>query len=270
MAVNYKLEDLLHLMSRLRDPNDGCPWDREQSLSSIVPHTIEESYELADAIEQGDFKQIKEELGDVLFQVVFYAQLAAEQKQFEFVDIVTGLVEKLLRRHPHVFPDGSLQSRVGEQTTEMDAIKQNWESIKSTERRAKQQAGVLDDVPVSIPALSRALKLQKRASQVGFDWDNIEPVLAHLQSEIAELVEARDKLGEDEIEAELGDILFCVVNLSRHLKKDPETALRRTNSKFEARFRYIEAKLADQGSSPEEAELALMDSLWDEAKSKGL
>jgi ATP diphosphatase len=270
VSVNYSLEDLLYLMRRLRDPQDGCPWDREQSLSSIVPHTIEESYELADAIGQGDFQQIKEELGDVLFQVVFYAQLAAEQEQFEFTDIVSGLVEKLLRRHPHVFPDGSLQSRVGQQSTDMQTIKKNWEVIKAAERQGKQQNGVLDDVPVTIPALSRAIKLQKRAAQVGFDWGSIEPVLAQLQAEIVELVEAKDELDEDQIEAELGDVLFCAVNLSRHLKKDPETALRRTNSKFEARFRYIETKLAEKGITPDTAELALMDALWDEAKTQGL
>ena len=270
MTAVYQLDDLLYLMARLRDPADGCPWDREQTFASIVPHTIEESYELADAIERGDSQHIKEELGDVLFQVIFYAQLAKEQQQFQFEDIVSGLVEKLLRRHPHVFPGGTLQSRAAQQSGDMAAIKKNWELLKASEREQKQQTGVLDDVPLSIPALSRAFKLQKRASQVGFDWDNIEAVLAHVQSEIIELVEARADGNEDHVEAELGDLLFCMVNLARHLKKNPETALRRTNTKFEARFGYIEGKLAELGSNPDEASVALMDKLWDEAKQQGL
>ena len=257
-------------MSRLRDRNDGCPWDLAQDFSSIVPHTLEESYELADAIEAGDFQQIKEELGDVLFQVVFYAQLAGEQQQFDFTGVVTTLVEKLLRRHPHVFPQGQLQRRVAEQSADSRMVKRRWEEIKASERKSKQQNGVLDDVPSALPALTRAAKLQKRASQVGFDWHDIDGVLAQLREEIDELIEARQQYSATEIAEELGDVLFCSVNLARHLKVDPETALRAANRKFENRFRYIEDTLSAQGLSPAQATLQQMDLLWDEAKEKGL
>ncbi len=269
-TVEYTLDDLLYLMSRLRDPKDGCPWDRVQDFSSIVPHTIEESYELADAIEQGDIKHIREELGDVLFQVVFYAQLGKEQGSFDFTSVASDLVAKLVRRHPHVFPEGTLASRVGEQTKDTEAIKQTWEAIKSAEREGKQQQSVLDDVPSAFPALIRATKLQKRAAQTGFDWENIDGALAKLKEEVDELVEARAEQSQAQIEAELGDVLFSVVNLSRHLKVDAETSLRATNIKFENRFQYIERVLEEEGSSPEQSSLEEMDALWDEAKAKGL
>ncbi|MEE8056295.1 MAG: nucleoside triphosphate pyrophosphohydrolase [Pseudomonadales bacterium] len=278
--ADYSLDDLLYLMSRLRDPKDGCPWDRAQDFSSIVPHTIEESYELADAIERGDFQQIREELGDVLFQVVFYSQLGDEQKQFDFNGIVSTLVDKLIRRHPHVFPEGSLESRVGHQaigsqaidsqTIKIAQVKQTWEAIKATERESKQQPGVLDDVPMALPALTRAAKLQKRASQVGFDWDDIDEVLGQLREEIDELIEAREQHSAVEIAGELGDVLFCLVNLARHLKVNPEAALRAANRKFENRFRYIEQTLAENGHLPAEATLEQMDKLWGEAKEQGL
>lgn len=268
------MKDLLYLMSRLRDPQDGCPWDRAQDFRSVVPHTIEESYELADAIERGDFQQIKEELGDVLFQVIFYAQLGDELNQFSFPDIVTTLVDKLVRRHPHVFPGGELRARVGEQTTQTEQVKQSWEAIKAQERERKQQPGILDDIPIALPALSRAMKLQKRASQVGFDWSALDGVIEKLKEEIDELQEAHSApLTSDKqqaIELELGDILFCCVNLARHLSVDPEAALRRSNGKFDARFRYIEQQLAEQGLSPQDASLVQMDDLWDEAKRRGL
>ena len=267
---SYSLEDLLYLMSRLRDPKDGCPWDLEQDFSSIIPHTIEECYELEDAIASGDFKQIKEELGDVLFQVVFYAQLGKEQQQFDFDSIVSSLTEKLVRRHPHVFPAGTLASRVSEQQTAMSDIKATWEAIKNNERQSKQLGGVLDDVPLTLPALSRAAKLQKRASAVGFDWDDIDGVLKHLKSEIEELLEARERGSSAEITDEMGDILFCAVNIARHLQVEPEQALRGANRKFERRFRYIEAQLLAQGSCAESASLEHMDELWDEAKKQGL
>jgi len=269
-VADYTLDDLLYLMSRLRDPKDGCPWDRVQDFSTIVPHTIEESYELADAIEQGDMQHIHEELGDVLFQVVFYSQLGKEQGSFDFASVISNLVAKLVRRHPHVFPDGTLQSRVGEQTKDTEAIKQTWETIKTAEREGKQQQSVLDDVPSAFPALIRATKLQKRAAQTGFDWDNIDGVLAKLKEEVDELIEAREQQSQQQIEAELGDVLFSVVNLSRHLKVDAESSLRATNKKFENRFQYIESVLQSRGTTAEQSSLAEMDTLWDEAKAKGL
>lgn len=266
----YNLDDLLCLMARLRDPVDGCPWDREQDFNSIVPYTLEESYELADAIYNQDVPQIKEELGDLLFQVVFYAQLGKERADFDFAAVVSSIVDKLLRRHPHVFPDGSLSSRVDQQHASKAAIKKNWENIKASERKNKQLGGVLDDVPLALPALSRAAKLQKRASGVGFDWDNIEGVLHHLRSEIDELLDAREQQSAAHIAEELGDVLFCTVNLARHLKVEPEAALQQANRKFEARFRYIEQALRAAGSSAEGASLEEMDALWDEAKQQGL
>jgi ATP diphosphatase len=271
---HYSLDDLLYLMERLRDPQDGCPWDKKQTFESIIAHTLEESYELADAIEGKNFQQIKEELGDVLFQVVFYAQLGKEQEveqsQFNFSDIVNILVDKLLRRHPHVFPAGTLSSRVGQQVAEITDIKKTWESIKAQERNYKKQLGVLDDIPLALPALTRAAKLQKRASQTGFDWDQFDKVLVQLKAEIDELLEARESCSQQHISEEMGDVLFSAVNLARHLKVDPETALRSTNRKFEARFNYIEQSLLSMGSSLAQASLEKMDDLWQEAKAKGL
>ena len=267
---NYSLDDLLYLMSRLRDPQDGCPWDTAQDFSSIVPHTIEESYELADAIASGDIQHIREELGDVLFQVIFYAQLGVEQEQFDFSGFVSSLVKKLLRRHPHVFPDGSLRSRMGVQQASTDSIKQNWEDLKVAERQKKQLNGVLDDIPSALPALTRAAKIQRRASKTGFDWSNADGVLLKLQEEISELVEARLTNNKQEIEGEIGDILFTTVNLARHVDVDPESALRVTNRKFEARFHYIEKALQAAGSSTQQASVEEMDMLWDEAKQQGL
>lgn len=257
-------------MARLRDPKDGCPWDLQQSFSSIVPHTLEESYELADAIYNEDYQQVKEELGDVLFQVIFYAQLGGEKNLFEFADVVNVLVDKLVRRHPHVFPDGDLKSRVNDQKIDTQTIKTKWESIKSEERKSKQLRGVLDDIPIALPALNRAAKLQKRASQVGFDWDNTDDVLERLRDEIDELLEARQGNSSEHIEEELGDVLFSAVNLARHLKVDPDAALQKANRKFEKRFRYIEKNVLSRNISVEEATLEEMDALWDEAKENGL
>ena len=268
--ASYGLSELLYLMARLRDPSDGCPWDQAQTFKTIAPHTLEECYELIDAIESADVPQVKEELGDLLFQVVFYAQLAGEQQQFDFDQIVDALVEKLIRRHPHVFPAGTLQSRTGKQATATEQVKQQWESSKAQERQQKQLHTVLDDVPLALPALSRAAKLQKRASQVGFDWSDSEGVLQQLQAEIVELQAARQQQSPAQIEEELGDVLFSAVNLARHLKIDPESALRRANRKFERRFRYIEQCLADTGSSPQQASLEQMDALWAQAKLRGL
>lgn len=268
--IDYSMNDLLYLMSRLRDPQDGCPWDLAQSFSSIIPHTIEESYELEDAIASEDLRQIKEELGDVLFQVVFHAQLGKEQQKFDFDAIVSNLVAKLIRRHPHVFPEGTLLSRVGQQQALTADIKRNWELTKNAEREAKQQSTVLDDVPVTLPALTRAAKLQKRTAAVGFDWDNVDQALHQLKLEIDELLEAREENSPAHIEEEMGDVLFSAVNIARHLKVDSETALRGANRKFERRFRYIEEQLLVQNSSPEQASLDAMDELWQQAKKVGL
>lgn len=262
----YDLDDLKLLMSRLRDPIDGCPWDKEQSFETIVPHTLEESYELADAISKGDMQHIKEELGDVLFQVIFYSQLGKEQQAFDLNDVISELTAKLIRRHPHVFPEGTLESRAGEQKAENAQIKQAWETIKSQERQDKDQLSVLDDIPLALPALNRAGKLQKRAARVGFDWPEITPVLDKLQEEIIELEQARLQSDVVAIESELGDILFCCVNLARHLKINPETALRSTNQKFERRFKYIEQQCQEQGKRLEDTPLEELDRLWDQAK----
>ncbi len=264
----HSIDDLRYLMQRLRDPDTGCPWDLRQDFASIVPHTLEESYELADAIERGDREQIRQELGDVLFQVIFYSQLAEEEQSFGFAEVVDDVVEKLLRRHPHVFPDGRLRGAggAGPTATEEGQVKRNWELIKQRERADKAQHGVLDDVPLALPALSRAAKLQKRAAQVKFDWDDTGGVLAKLREELDELEEAVTSGCDSGIEDELGDLLFSCVNLARHLKVEPETALRRASHKFERRFRYIETELKRSCSSPRDADIDTMNALWQQAK----
>lgn len=266
----HKLDDLLYLMARLRDPQHGCPWDLKQSYATIVPYTLEEAYEVADAIERGDFDHLREELGDLLFQVVYYAQLAREEGRFEFDAVVDGITSKLIRRHPHVFPDGDLYGEPDPAKLEEAAVKQRWEELKAEERAAKAaepvQLSLLDDVPNALPALSRAAKLQKRASQVGFDWADALPVVDKVREELDEVLEAMAG-GDTEAQAEeVGDLLFVVVNLARKLKVDPETALRAANAKFERRFRYIETALRDQGRTLEDSNLAEMDELWGAAK----
>ncbi|WLQ11505.1 nucleoside triphosphate pyrophosphohydrolase [Hahella aquimaris] len=281
-GVQYTLEDLLYLMRRLRDPKDGCPWDLKQDFASIVPFTIEETYEVADAIEQEDWPHLRDELGDLLFQAVFYSQLAQEKDLFQWPDIVDGVVRKLLRRHPHVFPDGTLESRLapGEKISE-EQIKANWERIKQQERKLKKpgeaqesaaSSSVLADIPNALPALQRAQKLQKRASLHGFDWPEINPVLDKIHEEIDELRHelAAPVLDQDKLEDELGDVLFCCVNLARFVKADPEAALRRANAKFVRRFNRIESLLQEQGKTLDDASLQEMDLLWDKAKEEGL
>lgn len=277
----YTLADLQAVMARLRDPERGCPWDLQQDFHTIAPHTLEECYELVDAIERGDFAQVREELGDVLFQVIFYAQLGREQQRFEWDELVHNLVEKLLRRHPHVFPLGALQmdegaaasfspeaasDQVAGATMDIQQVHQTWERIKQNEREAKQQGGVLDDVPVALPALSRSTKLQKRAARVGFDWENWQQVLEKIREEQDEVVAAIADGDRAAIQEEIGDLLFACVNLARFVDVDSETALRAANRKFEQRFRFIEAELAKRGQRPEAVSLAIMDALWNEAK----
>ncbi|MGA6096632.1 nucleoside triphosphate pyrophosphohydrolase [Stutzerimonas marianensis] len=266
----YQLPDLLHLMARLRDPQHGCPWDLQQDYASIVPHTLEEAYEVADAIERGDFDHLPGELGDLLFQVVYYSQLAKEDDRFDFDTVVDAITRKLVRRHPHVFPDGDLYGSPELPRLDEVQIKQRWETIKAEERAEKavapEQLSLLDDVPHALPALSRAAKLQKRAAQVGFDWPEALPVVDKVHEELGEVLEAMSTDDPQAIAEELGDLLFVTVNLARHLKVDPEDALRAANRKFERRFRFIETTLRTRGRPIEQCDLAELDALWEEAK----
>lgn len=265
----YQLSDLLRVMERLRDPQTGCPWDLKQNFQSIVPSTLEECYELAQAIEHEDYPHVAEELGDVLFQVIFYAQLGKERDLFSFEGVVTTLVEKLIRRHPHVFANGDLEGVVTRETT-VDDVKLSWETIKQDERDRKSQPGVLADVPVALPALPRAQKLQKRASQVNFDWTDAPAVLDKLQEEIDELRHAMAQQGEAEIREEMGDVLFSCVNLARHLELDAEASLRDASSKFEQRFGHMEVLAASQGASLASLSPGQLNDLWERAKQANL
>lgn len=251
------------IMVRLRDPDGGCPWDVEQTFRTIAPYTIEEAYEVADAIERGDWNDLKGELGDLLFQVVFHARMAEEQGLFAFDDVATAIADKLERRHPHVFgPNGPLEAARADGA----AQKARWEDIKAGERKAKAQHGVLDDVPVGLPALARAAKLTKRAARVGFDWPSTDEVFDKFVEEVAEL---RAEIAAGDVEKareEIGDLLFVMANLARKLGVEPEDALRGTNAKFVRRFAFIEAELARTGRTPEQSDLAEMDRLWDAAK----
>ncbi|MEE4278018.1 MAG: nucleoside triphosphate pyrophosphohydrolase [Halieaceae bacterium] len=265
MSERYGMVDLLRIMQRLRDPEHGCPWDLAQDFESIVPSTLEECYELAAAIEAGDFPHVADELGDVLFQVIFYAQLGAERGLFDFASIVDGLAGKLLRRHPHVFADGDIEGVV-DARIDTGAVKQQWEAIKARERAGRAQHGVLDDVPVALPALPRAQKLQKRAARVGFDWEAEAQVMDKLAEELDELRDALADGDEDAVEEELGDLLFSAVNLARHRKIDAETALRRASTKFESRFRHMETAAQARGLVIDDLDAAALDDLWREAK----
>ncbi|WP_095155717.1 nucleoside triphosphate pyrophosphohydrolase [Pseudomonas sp. Irchel 3E13] len=265
----YTLDDLLHLMARLRDPQYGCPWDLKQNYASIVPHTLEEAYEVADAIERGDFEHLQGELGDLLFQVVYYSQLAREEGRFEFAGVIDSITRKLIRRHPHVFPTGELYAPLDTPLLDEEQVKQRWEEIKAEERAEKsepEQLSLLDDVPAALPALSRAAKLQKRAAQVGFDWPGPLPVLDKVREELDEVLEAMAEGDAAAMADEVGDLLFATVNLARHLKLDPENALRGANAKFERRFRFIEQALRDIGRPIEDCTLEDLDALWGEAK----
>ncbi|MBF8756812.1 nucleoside triphosphate pyrophosphohydrolase [Pseudomonas guariconensis] len=267
--MTYTVDDLLHLMARLRDPQYGCPWDLKQDYASIVPHTLEEAYEVADTIERGDFEHLQGELGDLLFQVVYYSQLAREEERFEFAGVVDAITRKLIRRHPHVFPTGDLYAPLDTPRLDETQVKSRWEAIKAEERAEKsgpEQLSLLDDVPVALPALSRAAKLQKRAATVGFDWPDALAVLDKVREELDEVLQAMADGDADALEDEIGDLLFATVNLARHLKHDPESALRRANRKFERRFRFIEQALRDGGRPIEDCTLDELDALWGEAK----
>lgn len=254
---------LLQIMALLRDPDQGCPWDKQQTFKSIAPYTVEEAYEVADAIERGDLAALKEELGDLLLQVVYHARMAEEEARFTFEDVAAGIADKLVARHPHVF--GAAEIRTAEQQT------RDWETRKAGERATREQEGALDGVPAGMPALMRAEKLQKRAARVGFDWGDLKPVLAKIREELNELeheIGAGGTAGR--LEDELGDVLFAVANLARKLVVDPEQALRGTNRKFERRFRHMERRLGERGLKPAQVSLEEMDAYWDEAKREGL
>ena len=260
-AMTPSIERLLHIMSRLRDPEHGCPWDLEQSFATIAPYTIEEAYEVADAIERNDLPGLRDELGDLLFQVVFHSQMAQEQGAFGFDAVVDAICDKMERRHPHVFGDATIESA--------EAQTLAWEEQKKRER-ATRHVSVLADIPVSLPALTRANKLGKRAAQVGFEWPDVNGALAKVEEEVRELKdEVAHGVDREAIADELGDVLFCIVNVCRYLGVDPETALRATNAKFERRFSYVEDRLRAQGRSPDDATLEEMDRLWDEGKARG-
>jgi nucleoside triphosphate diphosphatase len=256
------IDALIEIMARLRDPDGGCPWDLEQDFASIAPYTIEEAYEVFDAIERKDFPHLKDELGDLLFQAVYHGQMASEAGHFNFADVVESVCEKMIRRHPHVFADAN--QRTSESQTAA------WEEIKAAERAARGEdgaaTGVLDGLPLALPALLRSLKLQKRAARVGFDWPDMDGAWAKLREEIEEF-EKEVKAGDTErLLDEFGDVLFAFVNVGRFLSIDPENALRGANMKFVRRFEYIEAKLALQGKAPHDVDLDVMEALWIEAK----
>ncbi len=259
-----KIETLLQIMQALRDPAHGCPWDKVQSFQSVAPYTIEEAYEVAAAIEHNDMDELRDELGDLLFQVVFHAQIAQENNDFDFSDVTAAVTDKMLRRHPHVF--GSKAER------EAGASADAWEKIKAAERATKKRKnrthGLLDDVPNALPALMRSEKLQKRAARVGFDWPEIEPVFAKINEEISEVRQAISTGEKDMIEDEIGDLLFSCVNLARHLHIDPEVALRGANTKFTRRFHDIEEQLGRQGKRFSELDLQQIITLWDSVKRK--
>ena len=259
------MSDLIQVMARLRDPDNGCPWDIEQDFKSIAPYTIEEAYEVADAIARDDMASLKDELGDLLLQVVYHARMAEEESLFDFADVADAISAKMIRRHPHVFGDAKIK--------DAEAQTDSWETIKAAERAEKQSSedtpSVLDDVPVALPAMKRSEKLQKRAARIGFDWPDAAPVFDKIREEIGEL-ESEVNQGSDpaRLEDELGDILFAVVNLARKLKVEPGSALRQSNLKFEQRFRFIERMLSAEGRAPQDADLEDLEALWQRAKTE--
>ncbi len=254
------MERLLANMARLRDAEDGCHWDQAQTFATIAPYTVEEAYEVADAIERNDLTDLKDELGDLLLQVVFHARMAEEQGAFDFADVARAINDKMVRRHPHVFADETYAS-VADQ-------KVGWEALKAAERAGKSvaPASLLDDVPVGLPGLTRAVKLSKRAATVGFVWPAVQDVVAKLHEEVGDLLEEIEAGDLDKAREELGDVLFVAANLARTLDIDPEDAVRYTNAKFVRRFKYVEQRLAERGKTPDKSDLAEMDALWDEAK----
>jgi ATP diphosphatase len=255
------IERLLAIMRALRDPETGCPWDIEQDFDTIAPYTIEEAYEVADAIARRDWNDLEGELGDLLLQTVYHTAMAEEAGHFSFQSVVRAISNKMVARHPHVFGDESRDKSAEQQTAD-------WEAIKAAERAGNAQKGTLDGVAIGLPALLRALKLQKRAARVGFDWPSTDEVIDKITEEARELVEARNRLSQAEIEEEFGDLLFVMANLGRHLSLDPEAALRAANAKFTRRFEGVEARLAARGKTPRDSDLAEMDALWNAVKAE--
>jgi len=274
------IDQLIALMAMLRDSDHGCPWDLKQTIQSLVPYTLEEAYEVAEAIEQNDLVELEDELGDLLFQVVFYAQIAGEKGNFDFDAVARAIVNKLIRRHPHVFPNGDISQFGQAQDLSPDEVVVNWEAIKQQERAEKQarkpsglrsnRSGELDSVPAALPALQRAVKLQQRAASVGFDWSDTEPVVEKLREEIDEFEEALQEGDKKQESAELGDMLFSLVNLCRHRGVEPEEALRQANMRFTNRFVWVEEELHNLGQQMPEATLEELDALWNKAKQSGL
>ncbi|HKM38191.1 MAG TPA: nucleoside triphosphate pyrophosphohydrolase [Thiopseudomonas sp.] len=266
----YQLNDLLYLMARLREPEGGCPWDLQQDFASIVPHTLEEAYEVADVIERKDFAHLPGELGDLLFQVVYYSQLGHEQQMFDFSTVVHSITEKLVRRHPHVFAEGQLYGAAQNIGVNTEQVKERWEEIKQQERQElaepEQKVSVLADIPLNLPALSRALKIQKRAANVGFDWSSLPPVLDKVDEELQEVREAISSGEQAAISEELGDLLFATVNVARHLNINPETALRAANIKFSERLQHVEQHAQEQGMAISDCTEAQLDAFWNLAK----
>ncbi|MFD2175416.1 nucleoside triphosphate pyrophosphohydrolase [Rhodobacter lacus] len=261
--VAVQITRLAAIMACLRDPQTGCPWDIEQDFASIAPYTIEEAHEVADAITREAWGELEGELGDLALQVVYHAQMASEAGHFDLVGVLRAISTKMIARHPHVFGPESRDKSAAQQT-------EDWEKIKSAERAQKAETGVLDGVALGLPALTRALKLQKRAARVGFDWPSTHEVVEKIAEEAEELVEARDRLGPEQRAEEYGDLLFVMVNLGRHLGLDAEACLRAANAKFTRRFEFIEAELAKAGKHPDQSDLAEMDGLWNAAKRAGL
>ena len=270
----YDLADLSYLMERLRDPEFGCPWDLKQDFASVIPCTLEECYEVIDAIETQDWPHLAEELGDLLFQIMFYSQLGKEQQLFDLNDVIHLIVEKLIRRHPHVFAANDLHSRVDKRPSEAE-IASMWEQIKTQERAGKSTTDrpsnlILGDVPNALPALMRADKLQSRAAKVGFDWDSITPVIEKIEEELAELKEAISTRDFAQIKDEMGDVIFSQVNLARHLGVSAEEALRGTNQKFCRRFNYVETQVTHSDKDWSDFQLNELEAYWNEAKQRGL
>ena len=270
MSPSRDISSLIVIMAQLRTPVTGCPWDLEQNFATIAPYTIEEAYEVADAIARGDLDDLKDELGDLLLQVVFHARMAEESGAFDFGDVVEAITRKMIRRHPHVFADKDGKLTPSDVKGAWDRIKAEEKAEHAARRSQRQQdhKSLLANVKTGQPALARAIELQRKASTVGFDWNDPRAVLRKIREEADEIESALDRADKDELAHETGDLLFALVNLARHVGADPEMALRGTNAKFERRFAFIERALATQGRSPEEATLEEMDALWNEAKER--
>ncbi|ERF77802.1 nucleoside triphosphate pyrophosphohydrolase [Gallibacterium anatis] len=258
--MTTKLEKFAEIIAKLRDPNGGCPWDLEQTYQTMPPHILEEAYEVVEAINQDDRKELKEELGDLLMQVVFLSKLAQEEGAFTLDDVIDGITDKIIRRHPHVFGEIKAENS--------DEVLKNWENIKQQERYQKEQFSILDNVPIALPSLLRAAKLQKRCAKVGFDWSELEPTIQKVEEELQEVRDEVSKQPQNPqaIEEEIGDLLFASVNVARHLKLNPEEALRKANLKFERRFRQVEQSILASGRQLEQVSLAEMDLIWDQVK----